>query len=50
MPTVAPTIARIVTVGELEAESWKNPPDLKNQFLHRRMWYSADCGFKTADF
>jgi hypothetical protein len=37
MPTVAPNIARIATVGELEAESWQNPPDLENQFLHQRM-------------
>jgi hypothetical protein len=50
LPTVAPTIARIATVGELDAESWQNPPDLKNQFLHRWMWYSTDCRFKTADF
>jgi hypothetical protein len=42
------TIAGIATVGELEAESWQNPPDLENQFLHRRMWYSTD--FKTAYF
>jgi hypothetical protein len=38
MPTVAPTIARIATVGEAEGESWQNPPNLDNQFftsLHR---------------
>jgi hypothetical protein len=41
MPTVAPTIARIATVGEVEAESWQNPPNLDNQFLHRWIWYSG---------
>jgi hypothetical protein len=46
---VAPTMA-IAIVGELEAESWQNPPDLDNQFLHRLMWYSTDCRFKTAGF
>jgi hypothetical protein len=50
MPMVAPTIARIATVGEVEAESWQNPPNLNNQFLHRWMWYSMDCRFKKADF
>jgi hypothetical protein len=34
MPMVAKTIARIATVGEVEAESWNNPPNLDNQFLH----------------
>jgi hypothetical protein len=34
MPTVAPTIARIATVGKVEAESWQNPLNLDNQFLH----------------
>jgi hypothetical protein len=47
MPTVVPTIARIATVGIVEAESWQNPPNLDNQFLHRWMWYSMDCRFKT---
>jgi hypothetical protein len=37
MPTVAPTFVRIVTVGELQAKSWQNPPDLESQFLHRWM-------------
>jgi hypothetical protein len=32
MATVAPNIARIATVGELEARSWQNPPDLKTLF------------------
>jgi hypothetical protein len=50
MPTVAPTIAQIAKVGELEAEVWQNPPGLENQFLNRPMWYSADCSFKMADF
>jgi hypothetical protein len=34
MPTVAPTIARIATVGKVEAKSWQNSPNLDNQFLH----------------
>jgi hypothetical protein len=34
MPTVAPTIARIATVGKVDAESWQNPPNLDSQFLH----------------
>jgi hypothetical protein len=50
MPMVAPTIVRIATVREIEAESWQNPQNLDNQFLHRWMWYSMDCCFKTADF
>jgi hypothetical protein len=50
MPMVNPTIVRIVTVGKVEAESWQNPPNLENQFLHRWMWYSMDCRFKTANF
>jgi hypothetical protein len=50
MPTVAPTIARIATVGEVEAESRQNPPNLDTQFFHRWMWYSKDCRFKMADF
>jgi hypothetical protein len=33
MPTVAPTFVRIATVGELQAESRQNPPDLENQFI-----------------
>jgi hypothetical protein len=49
MLTVAPTIARIATAGKVEAESWQNPPNLDNQFLHRSMWYSTDCRFKTAN-
>jgi hypothetical protein len=49
MPTVAPTIAQIAAVGKEEAESWQNPPNLDNQFLHRWMWYSMECCFKTAD-
>jgi hypothetical protein len=48
--TVAPTIARIATVGELEAESWQNPPDLENQFLHQWMVYCTDLSFATGDF
>jgi hypothetical protein len=47
MPTVVQTIARIATVGEVEAESWQNLPNLDNQFLHRLMWYSTDCRFQT---
>jgi hypothetical protein len=50
MPMVTPTIAQIATVSKLEAESWQNLLDLKNQFLHRWMWYSTDFYFKTADF
>jgi hypothetical protein len=50
MPTVAPTFVPIATVGELQAESWQNPPDLENQFLHRWMCYSLVCCFKTAGF
>jgi hypothetical protein len=50
MPTIAPTIARIATVGKVEAESWQNLPNLDNQFLHRWMWYSMDCSFKAPDF
>jgi hypothetical protein len=50
MPTVAPAIAEIATVSKLEAESWQNLPDLENQFLHQRMWYSTDCSLKMADF
>jgi hypothetical protein len=42
MPTVTPTIARIATVGEVEAESWQNLPNLDNQFLHRWIWFSTD--------
>jgi hypothetical protein len=34
MPMVAPTIVRIATVGKVEAESWQNPVNLDNQFLH----------------
>jgi hypothetical protein len=48
MPTVTPTIPQIATVVKIEAESWQNPPNLDNQFLHRWMWYSADL--KTVDF
>jgi hypothetical protein len=33
MPTVTPTIARIATVGELEAELWQNTPDLEHHFF-----------------
>jgi hypothetical protein len=43
MPTVAKTIERIATVGEIDAESWQNPSDLENPFLHQWMWYSTDC-------
>jgi hypothetical protein len=50
MPKVAPTFVRIVTVGELQAKSWQNPPNLENQFLHRWMCYSMGCCFKMADF
>jgi hypothetical protein len=32
MPTVAPTIEQIATVGEIDAKLWQNPPDLENQF------------------
>jgi hypothetical protein len=44
MSTVAPTIVWMATVGELEAESKQNSPDLENQI------YSMDCRFKTAYF
>jgi hypothetical protein len=50
MLTVAKTIEQIATAGEIDAESWQNPPDLENQFLHRWMWCSTDCRFKAADF
>jgi hypothetical protein len=30
MPMGSPTIARIATVGKVEAESWQNPPNLGN--------------------
>jgi hypothetical protein len=50
MPMVAPTIARIATVGELEAESWQNTLDLENQFLHLWMLYFTDRSFATGDF
>jgi hypothetical protein len=50
-PHYMPTdIARNATVREVEAESQQNPPDLENQFLHRWMYYSTDCRFKTANF
>jgi hypothetical protein len=38
MPMVSPTIAQIATVGKVDAESWQNPPNLDNQFLHGWMW------------
>jgi hypothetical protein len=50
MPMVAPTIVHIATVREVAAESWQNLPNLDNQFLHRWMWFSTDCRFKTANF
>jgi hypothetical protein len=50
MPTVTPTIARIATVGELEAESWQNPPDLENQFLQLWMLYCTDHSIATGNF
>jgi hypothetical protein len=50
MPMVAPTIMRIATVGESEAESEQNLLDLENQFSHRWMCYSMDCRFKMAYF
>jgi hypothetical protein len=43
-------IARIATVSKVEAQSWQNPPNLDNQFLHRWMSYSRACHFKMADF
>jgi hypothetical protein len=46
MPTVAPTIAQIATVGE----SWQNLPDLKNQFLHLWIIYCTDHSFAMGDF
>jgi hypothetical protein len=49
MPTVAQTIARIATIGELEAESWQNKPDLENQFLHLWMLYCTDRSFATGN-
>jgi hypothetical protein len=50
MPTVTLTIASIATVSKVDAESWQNPPNLDNQFLHQWMWYSMDWRFKTASF
>jgi hypothetical protein len=50
MAMVGPTIARSATVGQLDAELLQNPPDLVNQFSHRWMCNSMDCGFKMADF
>jgi hypothetical protein len=51
MPTLAPTIARITTVGKVEAaETWQNSPNLDNLFLPRWIWYPMDCRFKKADF
>jgi hypothetical protein len=47
MPT---EFARYATVGEVDAESWQNPPDLENQFLYRWICYCTDCRFKMADF
>jgi hypothetical protein len=40
-----PTLA-----SELDAESWQNPPDLENLFLHRWMRYFTDCSFEGGDF
>jgi hypothetical protein len=42
--------ARYAKVGEVDAESQQNPPDLENLFLHRRMRYCTDCSFEMADF
>jgi hypothetical protein len=50
MPKVAPTIARIATIGEFEAELWQNPPDLENQLLHLWMLYCTDRSFATGNF
>jgi hypothetical protein len=50
MPTVSPTTAQIATIRKVEAESWQNPPNLDNQFLHQWMWYSMDFRFMTAYF
>jgi hypothetical protein len=36
--------------SELEAESYQNPPDLENQFLHRWNLYSTDGSFETGHF
>jgi hypothetical protein len=38
MPTVAPTIARIATVGKVEAKSWQNPLNWTTSF------YINGCG------
>jgi hypothetical protein len=50
MPIVVPTIVQMATVRELEVESYQNPPDLKNKFLHQWMCDSMECHFQTVDF
>jgi hypothetical protein len=34
MPMFASIILQFATVSKVEAESWQNPPNLFNQFLH----------------
>jgi hypothetical protein len=38
--------AQYATVGEVEAESLQNPPNLENQFLHRLMCYSRTVALR----
>jgi hypothetical protein len=42
--------ARYAKVGEVDADSLQNPPDLENLFLHRWMHYYTDRNFAMADF
>jgi hypothetical protein len=48
----SPQPLRELPVGEVVAESWQNPQNLGNQFLHRWVWYrySMEIRFKIADF
>jgi hypothetical protein len=42
MPMVAQTLCELPTLANgLEAESYQNPPDLENRFLHRWMRYTV---------
>jgi hypothetical protein len=42
--------ARYAKVGEVDAKSWQNLPDLENLFLHRWMRYCTDHSFEMANF
>jgi hypothetical protein len=42
------TVTALYASG-LETESYQNPPDLENQFLHRWMLYCT-VAFETGDF